>query len=130
MKVYIVAKPEDEMEMFIPVYITTHKEKAIRFWQGYTDESIGLVIFMKEWTPESNNICFCWYDSFECKEDTMEKGNTLYKIYNKVFDLDEEILTLYLSGDPDEEPSYFGENNKYFTWNPRIWDLDDEELNK
>ena len=43
MKLYIVAKPFDEIKQFLPVYITTHKNKAQIFWDSYTDESINLI---------------------------------------------------------------------------------------
>ena len=35
MKIYIVARPYDEIEEFIPMYVTNHKEKAQMFWHRY-----------------------------------------------------------------------------------------------
>lgn len=117
MKVYIVAKPFDEIEQFLPVYITTHKKKAQIFWRRYTDESINLVIFSKEWTPNDNNIVFAYWD-YDTEEGMgVEHNNTLFGKYKEWLDMDEEEASLYDKGDPNEEKSELG------LWNPKIWEL-------
>lgn len=48
MTIYIVARPYDEIEEFIPMYVTTHEDKARKFLSLYSDESVQMVIFSKE----------------------------------------------------------------------------------
>ena len=114
MKLYIVAKPFDEIKQFLPVYITTHKNKAQAFWHLYTDESINLIIFSKEWEPSDNNIIFAYWDEY-CEE--MEEHNTLFGKYKEWIEMDEEEASLYDKGDPNEE------RYKYELYNPKIWEL-------
>ena len=114
--IYIVARPENELNTFIPQYITTHKKKAQTFWHRYNDESIQMVIFAKEWEPVDNNIIFCYSDMYE-KEDDMYENNTLYKKYEEFMNMSEEEASLYWSGDENEEKSDSG------MWNPKIWML-------
>ena len=112
MKIYIVGRPVEEMKMFLPVYITTHKDKAKTFVSYYSDESIMLMIFSKEWTPEDNNLFFGYFE-----EDEMCKKNTLYGIWDKWMDMSEEESQLYISGDPNEE---LDENGMMTV---KIWEL-------
>ena len=82
MKIYIVARPYEEIEEFIPMYITTYEDKARRFHSRYTDESIMLVIFSKEWNPNdpkgSPNILFNYLNGDLTCAQIMTKKNTLY----------------------------------------------------
>lgn len=117
MKLYIVAKPFVEIEQFLPVYITTHKDKAQAFWHLYTDESINLIIFSKEWTPEDNNIVFAYWDYDTQEGYGVEDKNTLFKKYKEWMIMDEEESNLYIQGDPNEEKTNKG------IWNPKIWEL-------
>ena len=121
MKIYIVARPYDESEEFIPMYVTNHKEKAQIFWHGYNDESIQMVIFSKEWNPDDPenypNIVFCYLDCIDDTQiDGMVRNNTLYGKYKEFLDMDEEAEK-YWSGDPDEERTKSG------FMNPKIWEL-------
>lgn len=125
MKIYIVARPYEEIEEFIPMYITTFEDKARTFLKWYSDESIQMVIFSKEWNPEdpkgSPNILFNYLDGdLTYKQDSTEK-NTLYGKYNEWLDLDEEEAEKYMFGDPDESRDENG------MMNVKIWDLDNEE---
>ena len=85
MKIYIVARPYEEIEEFIPMYITTYEDKARCFLSRYTDESIMLVIFSKEWNPNdpkgSPNILFNYLDGDLTCSQIMTKKNTLYNKY-------------------------------------------------
>lgn len=122
MKIYIVARPYDEIEEFIPMYLTNYKEKAQIFWQRYNDESIQMVIFSKEWNPDDPenypNIVFNYLDYLdETQLDGMVKHNTLYGKYKEFMEMDEEEAMKYWSGDPDEELSKSGFQN------PKIWEL-------
>lgn len=122
MKIYIVARPYDEIEEFIPMYLTNHKEKAQIFWQRYNDESIQMVIFSKEWNPDDPenypNIVFNYLDYLdETQLDGLVKHNTLYGKYKEFMEMDEEEAMKYWSGDPDEELSKSGFQN------PKIWEL-------
>jgi len=112
--IYIVARPFDEFKMFIPQYITTHKKKAQTFWHRYSDESIQMVIFAKEWNPSDNNILFN-YCELCGEEDDMCENNTLYNKYEEFMNMSEEEASLYWSGDENEEKSDSG------MWNPKIW---------
>ena len=115
MKVYIVAKPVDDMKQFLTVYITTHIQKAYTFWFRYTDESIALVIFSKEWTPEDNNIYFGYFDEYTEEDEYMCKNNTLFDAWDKIFN--SEDMELYINGDPNSEKS---ESGFYL---PKIYEL-------
>ena len=122
MKVYIVARPYDEIEEFIPMYVTTYEDKARTFLKWYSDESIQMVIFSKEWNPEdpkgSPNILFNYLDGdLTYKQDTTEK-NTLYGKYKEWLELDEEEAEKYMFGDPDEDKDENG------MLNVKIWNLD------
>lgn len=123
MKIYIVARPYDEIEEFIPMYVTNHKEKAQTFWHGYNDESIQMVIFSKDWEPNDPNnfpnILFNYLDGdlSDTQLDGMMKHNTLYGKYKEFIEMDEEEAEKYWSGDPDEELSKSGFQN------PKIWEL-------
>lgn len=114
MTIYIVARPFDELKQFIPQYITTHKDKAQKFWAWYNDESLQMVIFSKEWEPEDANILFNECDIYN-EEDN--EHNTLYNKYNEFLDMPEEEASLYWSGDENEEKTETG------MWNPKIWKL-------
>ena len=117
--IYIVARPFDELKQFIPQYITTHKEKAQKFWSMYNDESIQMVIFSKEWSSSDNNILFNYCELCEeDEEDDMCENNTLYKKYEEFINMDEEEAELYWSGDENEEKTESG------MLNPKIWKLD------
>jgi len=123
MKIYIVARPYDEIEEFIPMYVTNHKEKAQTFWHYYNDESIQLVVFSKEWDPDDienyPNIVFCYLDGdlTDKQLDGMMKDNTLYGKYKEYMEMDEDEGEKYWGGDPDEELSEDGFQN------PKIWEL-------
>ena len=119
MVLYIVARPFDELKTFVPQYITTHKKKAQSFWHRYSDESIQMIIFSKEWELTDNNILFNYCDLSE-EEDDMYENNTLYGMYNKFIEMDEEKAELYLAGDENEEKSESG------MLNPKIWNLSNE----
>lgn len=120
MKLYIVAKPFDEIKQFLPVYITTHKDKAQTFWHLYTDESINLIIFSKEWEPSDNNIIFAYWDE-HCEEGYgCEEHNTLFGKYKEWIEMDEDEASLYDKGDPNEERV---KTSKYESYNPKIWEL-------
>lgn len=126
MKLYIVARPYDEIEEFIPMYITTYEDKARTFLKWYSDESIQMVIFSKEWNPEdpkgSPNILFNYLDGdLTYKQDTTEK-NTLYGKYKEWLEMDEEEAELYMFGDPDEE------KDKNGMLNVKIWNLDGNKI--
>ena len=116
MTIYIVARPVDDMKQFLPVYITTHKKKAQTFWAYYTDESIALVIFSKEWSPEDNNLFFGYFDEYTEEDEYMCKQNTLFRMWDKIFE--SEDRDLYVAGDPDEERTESG------MMNPKIYKLD------
>ena len=81
MKIYIVARPYEEIEEFIPMYITTYKDKAQTFLKRYSDESIMMVIFSKEWDPNdtqgSPNILFNYLDGDLTYTQDMTENNTL-----------------------------------------------------
>lgn len=126
MKLYIVARPYDEIEEFIPMYITTYEDKARTFLKWYSDESIQMVIFSKEWNPEdpkgSPNILFNYLDGdLTYKQDTTEK-NTLYGKYKEWLEMDEEEAELYMFGDPDVE------RDKNGMLNVKIWNLDGNKI--
>lgn len=126
MKLYIVARPYDEIEEFIPMYITTYEDKARTFLKWYSDESIQMVIFSKEWNPEdpkgSPNILFNYLDGdLTYKQDLTEK-NTLYGKYKEWLDLDEEEAEKYMFGDPDVE------RDKNGMMNVKIWNLDGDKI--
>ena len=125
MKVYIVARPYDEIEEFIPMYITTYEDKARTFLKWYSDESIQMVIFSKEWNPEdqkgSPNILFNYLDGDLTYKQDMTEKNTLYGKYKEWLELDEEEAERYMFGDPDEEKDENG------MMNVKIWNLDKDE---
>lgn len=121
MKIYIVARPYDEIEEFIPIYVTSYKDKAQTFWHYYNDESIQMVIFSKEWDPEDKehypNIVFNYLDGDLSDTQIMTEKNTLYNKYHEYMEMDEDEAEKYWSGDPDEELSKDG------FLNPKIWEL-------
>ena len=125
MKVYIVARPYDEIEEFIPMYITTYEDKARTFLKWYSDESIQMVIFSKEWNPEdpkgSPNILFNYLDGDLTYKQDMTEKNTLYGKYKEWLELDEEEAEKYMFGDPDEDKDENG------MLNVKIWNLDKDE---
>ena len=94
MKLYIVARPYDDIEEFIPMYITTYEDKARAFLKWYSDESIQMVIFSKEWNPEdpkgSPNILFNYLDGDLTYKQDMNEKNTLYGKYKEWLEMDEE----------------------------------------
>lgn len=123
MKLYIVARPYDEIQEFIPMYITTYENKARIFLKWYSDESIQMIIFSKEWDPNdsknSANILFNYLDCLECEQDEdMTKNNTLFGKYKEFMELDEEEAEKYMFGDPDEPRDEKG------MMNVKIWNLD------
>lgn len=126
MKLYIVARPYDEIEEFIPMYITTYEDKARTFLKWYSDESIQMVIFSKEWNPEdpkgSPNILFNYLDGDLTYKQDMTEKNTLYGKYKEWLDMDEEEAELYMFGDPDEE------RDKNGMLNVKIWNLDGNKI--
>lgn len=126
MKIYIVARPYDEIEEFIPMYITTYEDKSRTFLKWYSDESIQMVIFSKEWNlgdPNgSPNILFNYLDGDLTDTQSMTEKNTLYGKYKEFMELDEEEAEKYMFGDPDEPRDENG------MMNVKIWDLDDKEL--
>jgi len=125
MKVYIVARPYDEIEEFIPMYVTTYEDKARTFLKWYSDESIQMVIFSKEWNPEdpkgSPNILFNYLDGDLTYKQDMTEKNTLYGKYKEWLELDEEEAEKYMFGDPDEDKDENG------MLNVKIWNLDKDE---
>ena len=125
MKVYIVARPYDEIEEFIPMYVTTYEDKARTFLKWYSDESIQMIIFSKEWNPNdpkgSPNILFNYLDGDLTYKQDMTEKNTLYGKYKEWLELDEEEAERYMFGDPDEEKDENG------MLNVKIWDLDKDE---
>ena len=123
MKLYIVARPYDEIQEFIPMYITTYENKARIFLKWYSDESIQMIIFSKEWDPndskDSPNILFNYLDCLECEQDEdMTKNNTLFGKYKEFIELDEEEAEKYMFGDPGEPRDEKG------MMNVKIWNLD------
>lgn len=126
MKVYIVARPYDEIEEFIPMYITTYEDKARTFLKWYSDESIQMIIFSKEWNPNdpkgSPNILFNYLDGDLTYKQDMTEKNTLYGKYKEWLELDEEEAERYMFGDPDEEKDENG------MLNVKIWDLDGNKI--
>jgi hypothetical protein len=125
MKVYIVARPYDEIEEFIPMYITTYEDKARTFLKWYSDESIQMIIFSKEWNPNdpkgSPNILFNYLDGDLTYTQDMTENNTLYNKYKEFMELDEEEAEKYMFGDPDQPRDENG------MMNVKIWDLYNEE---
>lgn len=121
MKVYIVARPYKEIEEFIPMYITTYEDKARIFHKMFSDESIMLVIFSKEWNPDdrkgSPNILFNYLDGYLRCPQFLENKNTLYGKYKEWMEQDLKELEKYTVGYPNEC------GIKYV----KIWDLDDEK---
>ena len=126
MKVYIVARPYDEIEEFIPMYVTTYEDKARTFLKWYSDESIQMIIFSKEWNPNdpkgSPNILFNYLDGDLTYKQDMTEKNTLYGKYKEWLELDEEEAERYMFGDPDEE------KDKNGMLNVKIWNLDDNKI--
>lgn len=126
MKVYIVARPYDEIEEFIPMYITTYEDKARTFLKWYSDESIQMVIFSKEWNPEdpkgSPNILFNYLDGDLTYKQDMTEKNTLYGKYKEWLEMDEKEAELYMFGDPDIE------RDKNGMMNVKIWNLDGDKI--
>ena len=116
MTIYIVARPYDEIEEFIPMYVTTHEDKARKFLNLYSDESIRMVIFSKEWNPDDPNILYNYLDDLTYKQDFTEK-NTLYGKYKEWLNLDEEECEKYMFGDPEIEQDQNG------MLNVKIWKL-------
>ena len=126
MKVYIVARPYDEIEEFIPMYVTTYEDKARTFLKWYSDESIQMIIFSKEWNPEdpkgSPNILFNYLDGDLTYKQDMTEKNTLYGKYKEWLELDEEEAERYMFGDPDVE------RDKNGMLNVKIWNLDGNKI--
>ena len=125
MKIYIVARPYEEIEEFIPMYITTYEDKAQTFLKRYSDESIQMIIFSKEWDPNdptgSPNILFNYLDGDLTYTQDMTENNTLYSKYKEFMELNEEEAEKYMFGDPDEPRDENG------MMNVKIWDLNNEE---
>ena len=122
MTIYIVARPYDEIEEFIPMYVTTHEDKARTFLKLYSDESIQMVIFSKEWDPNdpkgSPNILFNYLDYLDGEQDEdMTENNTLFGKYKEFMELDEEEADKYMFGDPEIEHDQNG------MLNVKIWKL-------
>ena len=126
MKLYIVARPYDDIEEFIPMYITIYEDKARTFLKWYSDESIQMVIFSKEWNPEdpkgSPNILFNYLDGDLTYKQDMTEKNTLYGKYKEWLEMDEEEAELYMFGDPDVE------RDKNGMLNVKIWNLDGNKI--
>jgi len=126
MKLYIVARPYDEIEEFIPMYVTTYEDKARTFLKLYSDESIQMVIFSKEWNPEdpkgSPNILFNYLDGDLTYKQDMTEKNTLYGKYKEWLEMDEEEAERYMFGDPDVE------RDKNGMMNVKIWNLDGNKI--
>lgn len=126
MKLYIVARPYDEIEEFIPMYVTTYEDKARTFLKWYSDESIQMVIFSKEWNPEdpkgSPNILFNYLDGDLTYRQDMTEKNTLYGKYKEWLEMDEKEAELYMFGDPDVE------RDKNGMMNVKIWNLDGDKI--
>ena len=119
MKIYIVARPYEEIEEFIPMYITTFEGNAQRFLKIYSDESIQMIIFSKEWNlKKSPNILFNYLDGDLTEKQFMTENNTLYGKYKKFMELDEEEAEKYISGDPNAGKDENG------MMNVKIWELD------
>lgn len=119
MTIYIVARPYDEIQEFIPMYMTTFESNAQRFLKLYSDESIMMVIFSKEWNPKkSPNILFNYLDclDYEQNED-MTKNNTLHRKYKEFMELDEEEAEKYMFGDHEAGKDENG------MLNVKIWKL-------
>ena len=116
MTIYIVARPYDEIEEFIPMYVTTHEDKARKFLNLYSDESIRMIIFSKEWNPDDPNILYNYLDDLTYKQDFTDK-NTLYGKYKECLNLDEEEAEKYMFGDPEIERDQNG------MLNVKIWKL-------
>jgi hypothetical protein len=126
MKVYIVARPYDEIEEFIPMYVTTYEDKARTFLKWYSDESIQMIIFSKEWNPEdpkgSPNILFNYLDGDLTYKQDMTEKNTLYGKYKEWLEMDDEDAERYMFGDPDVE------RDKNGMMNVKIWNLDGNKI--
>ena len=125
MKIYIVARPYDDLKEFIPMYITTYEDKARIFLRRYSDESIQMIIFAKTWNPDdpngSPNILFNYLDGDLTYEQDMNENNTLYNKYNEFLDISEEDAEKYMFGDPGIPRDEHG------MMNVKIWDLDNED---
>lgn len=122
MKIYIVARPYDEIQEFIPMYISTYENKSRKFLRSYSDESIQMIIFSKEWNQNdpkgSPNILFNYLDSLDYEQDEdMTENNTLFGKYKEFMELDEEEAEKYMFGDPDEPRDENG------MMNVKIWEL-------
>ena len=113
---------EDEIQEFIPMYITTYEYKSRKFLSSYSDESIQMIIFSKEWDPNdpkgSPNILFNYLDGLDYEQDEdMTENNTLFGKYKEFMELDEEEAEKYMFGDPDEPRDENG------MMNVKIWKL-------
>ena len=121
MKIYIVARPYEEIEEFIPMYITTYEDKAQQFLKLYSDESIMMVIFSKEWNPDDPknfpNILFNYLDGDLTYKQDMTEKNTLYGKYKEWMEQDLETSELYMIGDPNAG------KDKNGMMNVKIWEL-------
>ena len=122
MTIYIVARPYDDIQEFIPMYITIYEDKARTFLMWYSDESIQMIIFSKEWDPNdsngSPNILFNYLDCLDYEQDEdMTKNNTLFGKYKEFMKLDLEEAEKYMFGDPDEPRDENG------MMNVKIWKL-------
>ena len=117
MTIYIVARPYDEIEEFITMYVTTHEDKARKFLSLYSDESVQMVIFSKEWNPDDPNIIFNYLDGDLTYKQNLTKKNTLYGKYKEWLDLDEEESEKYMFGDPVIKRDHNG------MLNVKIWKL-------
>ena len=116
MTIYIVARPYDEIEDFIPMYVTNHEDKARKFLSLHSDESVQMVIFSKEWNPDDPNILYNYLDDLTYKQN-LTKKNTLYGKYKEWLDLDEEESEKYMFGDPAAKQDHNG------MLNVKIWKL-------
>jgi len=119
MTIYIVARPYDEIEEFIPMYVTTHEDKAQAFLKLYSDESIQMVIFSKEWNPDDPNVLFNYLDGdlTERQRDWVTKDNTLKGKYQEWMNMDEEESEKYMFGDHEAGKDYNG------MLNAKIWEI-------
>lgn len=117
MTIYIGARPYEEIEEFIPMYVTTHEDKAQKFIKFYSDESIMMVIFSKEWNPDDPNILFNYLDGDLTYKQDMTDKNTLNGKYQEWMEQDEEESEKYMFGDPEAGKDENG------MLNVKIWKL-------
>lgn len=106
MKVFYVCRPDDEYEVYHPLYITLDEKQARAYWRIITDESVQAIICSKELAenePIFKGDPYEDYDksSLETFENTF---HNLYKIFIKG-DMSEEEYEKYTEDWLDGRPT-------------------------